>query len=379
VTSWLAELSLTDWWPVRVALVVSVLALVGLAVFRARRWYVRGALAVVALVMVAVNVAAGVNAYYGYYLTLGQAIGLPGRDAASLAQLNRHTVPRDGLVVAIDIPGSRSHFAARPAEIYLPPAWFARPRPRLPVLVLLHGTPGDPTNWIDGGTATHTLDLWAATHAGRTPIVVMPDSNGSLTADTECVDSPVGNAETYLTDDLPTFVHSRFFTLPPGRSWGVAGFSEGGECAVMLALRHPTLFGTFADYSGLVGPRVGNTNAIGDTVAVLFHGSRQDFDDHEPAYLLTHHRYRGSVAGWFAVGGQDSAPLSAARHLAALGPRAGVPTRLVIAPGKNHSFYFWSQAFAASLPWLVARLPPAVQPVGQLARPARHHAHSQVG
>lgn len=356
MTSWLAELSLIDWWPVPVALVVPVVVLIAVAVSWARRWYFRTALGVAALVMVAVNVLAGVNAYYGYYLTLGQAIGLPGGDMTSPAELNRRTAPADGLIVGIDIPGRRSHFVARPAEVYLPPAWFARPKRRLPVLMLLHGTPGSPDNWVYGGTASRTLDAWASAHEGRAPIVVMPDVNGSLLGDTECVDSPIGNAETYLAVDVPAFVRSRFSSLPPGQGWGVVGFSEGGECAIMLALRHPTVFGTFADYSGLAGPRVGNTNAIGDTVAVLFHGSPQDFDDHEPAYLLTHHQYHGSVAGWFAVGGLDRAARAAAGHLAALGPCAGVPTHLVIAPGQGHTFYFWSRAFADSLPWLVARL-----------------------
>lgn len=368
---WLAGLSLTHWWPVRAALVVPVVVLVGLAVCWARRWYLRTALGLLALVLVAVNVLAGVNAYYGYYLTVGQAIGLTGGDTASPAQFNRRTVPADGLVVAIDIPGRRSHFRARPADVYLPPAWFVHPRPRLPVLVLLHGSPGGPEGWLDGGTAPQTLNRWAAAHDGRTPIVVMPDVNGSFLADTECVDSPIGNAETYLTVDVPSFVRDRFATLPPGPHWAVGGYSEGGECSVMLALRHPTVFATFLDLSGVAGPRVGNTNAIGDSVAVLFHGSRQDFDDHEPAYLLTHHRYHGAVTGWFAVGASDGAPVGAARHLAALGPPAGVPARLVIAPSQYHTFYFWSRAFADALPWLVARVQPPVQPVSRLDRHGR--------
>lgn len=379
MAGWLAKLSLIDWWPVRVALIVPVVVLVALAVWWARRWYARTALGVAVLVLVAANVLAGVNAYYGYYLTLGQAVGLPGGDTASVAELNRRTVPADGLVVAIDIPGTRSHFRTRPAEVYVPPAWFAHPRPRLPVLFLLHGTPGSPMSWLYGGRATQTLDAWAATHGGRAPIVVMPDVNGSLLADTECVDSPVGNAETYLTVDVPAFVRSRFATLPPGRSWGVGGFSEGGECAAMLALRHSALFGTFADYSGVVGPRTGSTNALGDTVAVLFHGSRQDFDDHEPAYLLTHHRYGGSVAGWFAAGARDGAPVGAARYLAGLGPHAGVPTRLVIAADQNHTFYFFSAAFANSLPWLVNRLQAHAGQVGRLVEHARQHPHVRTG
>lgn len=371
VANWLAELSLTDWWPVRVVLIVLVVAIVAVMIWWARRWYVRLLLGFLAFVTVAANVLAGVNAYYGYYLTMGQAIGLPGRDAASLAQLDRRTRPPNGMVVGIDIPGGRSRFAVRTAQIYLPPAWFALPRPRLPVLLLLHGTPGTPTDWIDGGMAQQTLDDWAATHDGRTPIVIMPDINGSLTADTECVDSPAGNAETYLTEDLPTFVHSRFFTQPPGPDWAVAGLSEGGSCAAMLALRHPDLFGAFADYSGLLGPRVGNTNAIGDTVSVLFHGSRRDFDEHEPAYLLAHRNYHHRLAGWFEVGAEDTDPAQAERYLAGLATRAGVSTHLDVVLGQTHTFRFWRVAFADSLPWLVNRPPPGRL---SLAAPA-HHPH----
>lgn len=56
--------------------------------------------------------------------------------------------------------------------------------------MLLHGTPGTPQDWIDGGQAAATADAYAAAHGGRAPILVMPDINGSIDADTECVDSP---------------------------------------------------------------------------------------------------------------------------------------------------------------------------------------------
>ncbi len=356
MADWLAELSLTDWWPVRVLLILVVVAIAAAMVWWASRWYTRALLAVLVVVALAANVLAGVNSYYGYYLTLGQAVGLPGRDAASLAQLDRRDPPANGIVVGIDIPASRSRMAVRPAQIYLPPAWFAHPRPRLPVLLLLHGSPGAPTDWMDGGMAQQTLDAWAAAHQGSAPIVVMPDVNGSLTGDTECVDSPRGNAETYLTVDVPRFVHSRFFTLSPGPNWAVAGLSEGGSCALMLALRHPDLFGAFGDYSGLVGPRAGTTNAVGDTVAMLFHGSRRQFDDHEPADLLAHHNYHRGLAGWFEVGAHDTGPLHAERYLAPLAERAGIVTQLVVVPGQSHTFHFWRQALVDSLPWLVDRM-----------------------
>ena len=86
--------------------------------------------------------------------------------------------------------------------MYLPPAWFAHPRPALPVLELLHGTPGSPNDWTRGASIDVLVDRWAARHGGRAPIVIMPDVNGGFLADTECADGVAGNAETYLVVDV---------------------------------------------------------------------------------------------------------------------------------------------------------------------------------
>ncbi|GHE76563.1 hypothetical protein GCM10017786_02060 [Amycolatopsis deserti] len=346
----LAELPLTGWWPVRLLLLVA-FVVAALLAWWVRRLWVRAGLVTVAVALALLNVLAVVNASYGYYLTLGQAIGLPGRDAASLRQLERTGIPGEGQLITITIPGPTSHFAARPAQVYLPPAWFARPRPKLPVVMLLHGTPGAPGDWSDGGGATATLDSWAAAHGGTAPIVVMPDINGAFDADTECV----GPAETYLTRDVPAFVAGRFFTRPPGRHWAVAGLSEGGSCAVTLALRHSDTFSAFADFSGLAGPRSGDGNDVGDTVPALFDGSTTDFDAHEPGWLLAHGRYPGT-GGWFEVGDADDDPLAAARALEPMAARAGIDTHLVVVSGGGHDFFLWRQAFADALPWLVARV-----------------------
>jgi S-formylglutathione hydrolase FrmB len=256
----------------------------------------------------------------------------------------------------MDIPGARSGFVARPAEVYLPPAWFRQPRPALPVVLLLHGTPGAPTDWTEGGQAQLTADAWATQHGGTAPVLVMPDINGSYTGDSECVDSPLGAVETYLTVDVPAAVEQNFGTRPPGAGWVVAGLSEGGTCAVMLALRHPDMFTAFGDFSGLVGPRVGETNAdTADTVSELFGGSQQQFEAHEPASLLAARRYP-ELAGWFQVGADDAEPLAAVQQLAPLTRSAGITTCLVVMPGLAHTFDVWSAAFRDSLPWMAARL-----------------------
>ena len=152
------------------------------------------------------------------------------------------------------IPATISHFHARTAEIYLPPAYFDVPRPRLPVIELLHGTPGSPADWTRGAAADVTADAYAAQHGGVAPILVMPDVNGGWRADSECVDGKRGNAQTYLTVDVRDAVIARFHTRSDARGWAIAGLSEGGYCALQIGLRHPDLYQTIGDFSGEEGP-----------------------------------------------------------------------------------------------------------------------------
>ncbi|MBB5157705.1 alpha/beta hydrolase [Saccharopolyspora phatthalungensis] len=356
IADFCADLSLVNWWPVRALLLAVTLLLLVVLVLRFRERVLRLTLAPLVTVLLAANALTGVNAYFGYYLTISQVLGVAGENQGSLAMINAQTAPpASGVVVAIDIPGLTSGFQARPANVYLPPTWFAKPRPRLPVIVLLHGTPGSPTDWLDGGQAQQTADRWAADHGGVAPIVVMPDVNGTVFGDTECVDSPRGKAETYLTSDVPRFLRSRFLTRDPGRDWAVAGLSEGGSCAIMLALRHPDVFATFADFGGLLGPRDGDTNDPAGTPAALFGGSQQDFDAHEPAWLLSHRRFP-DLHGFFVVGDNDPEPFEAVRQLAELSHRAGIATEVVVIPGGEHTFDVWSTAFANAMPWIAHRL-----------------------
>jgi S-formylglutathione hydrolase FrmB len=328
------------------------------AVFR--RALARIPVVIVAVVLLLASGTQAVNAYYGYYPTLAEALGGPGPDEDSLASADAGaaagTIPATGQVVPVDLPGTASGFAARQALVYLPPAWSARPRPALPVVLMLHGTPGGPTDWTDGGMAQATADAWAAQHAGVAPVLVMPDINGSLTADTECVDSPLGKVETYLTVDVPAAVQQNFGTVAPGPGWAVAGLSEGGTCSIMLALRHPAMFSAFGDFGGLVGPRAGETNEdVADTITQLFGGSQQAFAAHEPSALLQAQRFPG-LGGWFQVGTDDAEPLAAIQQLAPLSRAAGISTCLVAMPGQGHTFDVWRAAFQQSLPWFAGRL-----------------------
>lgn len=361
----IANLPVVPWWPVRavvLALTVAAVAATVVAFRRRTSAAPRGLALGLATGLVLLTAAGAVNAHFAYYPTLGEALGGAGPDESSLAtaDADEGRIPARGQVVPVPIPGTASGFTAREAQVYLPPAWFARPRPQLPVVLLLHGSPGSPTDWTEGGDAAATADAFAAAHHGVAPVLVMPDVNGDPVADTECVNGPLGDVETYLTEDVPAAVVAKFSTRAPAPgNWAIAGLSEGGMCAIMLALRHPELFGTFGDFGGLVGPRVGdgNDDPDGATVTALFGGSQAAYAAHQPATLLADPGPGvAGMGGWFEVGSADPEPLAAAQTLAPLAQRAGIRTCLVVVPGGDHTFDVWSAALRSSLPWMAARL-----------------------
>ena len=126
------------------------------------------------------------NAHYDYLPTLGDLLGAPLPGQVSAAQLEhgsrswsiwpsaRHAAVRAGEVAEVDIPAPISHFHARSGFVWLPPAYFARPRPRLPVLMLLSGVPGTTADWLRGGGALQVANGWASAHEGWAPIMVFP-------------------------------------------------------------------------------------------------------------------------------------------------------------------------------------------------------------
>ena len=261
-----------------------------------------------------------------------------------------------GQLVTRTIPGSSSGFPARLAYVYLPPVLRRSPHSRLPVLMLLHGTPGGPGDWVQKGGLARTMDAFAAAHGGRAPLVVMPDINGGQAADTECVDGLAGNAETYLTRDVPDYLRAHLPVAPPGRRWAVAGLSEGATCSLMLGLRHSHLFSTGGFFSGLARPTVGRTDNPAATIAQLFGGSRSSYEHHDPLWLMRHGAYP-SLAMWLECGTRDRRSGAVLAGVAAAARGAGISTVVRLTPG-GHQWSVWSASLDQIMPWLWRRIGP---------------------
>jgi S-formylglutathione hydrolase FrmB len=335
--------------------------------WRRARWPRRIA-GLVAVVLALVSAGSAVNQTFSYYPTFDRLFGKSANHFLNDAQLNAlrtqvartGQLPDHGATLSVPIPATGSKYTPRPAYVWVPPAWFARNHPQLPVIELLHGTPGSPSDWTKASYADATALAFAEQHHGIAPILVMPDINGSWAADTECVNSTkFGNVATYLAKTVPAFMRKDFNASTAPGSVAVAGLSEGGMCATTLALNNPKVFAAFGNYSGDESPMYGQDSQQ-QTIQILFDGSQASFNAYNPPYLLTHGRFTG-LSGWFEAGAQDTAVLQAARTLQPIAANAGIDTCIATPPGA-HSFVFWQQAFSDSLPWLSWKLKLTPQP-----------------
>jgi S-formylglutathione hydrolase FrmB len=323
-----------------------------------------------AVVLTALMAGVLINMHYDYYPTLtsifgGGAANLvsgPGLDKLKATARRTGKLPANGVTVAVRFPATKSHFDARPGYVYLPPAWFAPSQPKLPVVLMLAGVPGTPEDWTRASFADRTADAYAAAHDGQAPILVFADNNGGLTTDTECVDTDKVKPETYVVQDVPAFVTRQFRTATGAKSWAVAGLSEGGTCAVMLALRSPSVFGTFVDFSGEVSPEVGDHAT---TVKDLFGGSEAAWAAHDPVTILKTGQFPG-MGAWFESGQDDSAAIAAQQTLAPVAVAAGVATCTAVQPG-GHDFDFFGAAWKDALPWTAWRVGAGPVPASTVA------------
>ena len=276
-------------------------------------------------------------------------------------------LPSHGVVFETTIPPVQSDFQTRKAYVYLPPAWFATKKPLLPTIVMLPGEPGSAADWSSGGTADETADAFAAAHNGLAPILVMPDSNGIKTVDSECVNSQFGNAETYLAVDVPAYAINQLHASPAAGAMAIAGLSAGGTCSMILALNHPNVYQTFASYSGFTAPQYEN-DTVQQTIDILFGGSKSKYEAASPITIFeTSPDGFGQLSGWFEAGSDDTETADAARILQPLAAKAGISTCVLIRPG-GHDFELWSQAFADSLPWLSWQIGLTSQPKTEPAK-----------
>ncbi|WP_141399311.1 alpha/beta hydrolase [Curtobacterium sp. 'Ferrero'] len=329
------------------ALAAAALALAVTGLVQGGGW--RRVIAVVLVPAALVVPALGVNVEFAKYPTLGTVVQSDPYPELDLHAAPAATMPAVGEVRTVTIPGRRSHFDARPAVVYLPPAALVRDPQPLPVVLAFAGQPGAPSDMFTAGRMDAVLDAYAAAHHGRAPIVLSVDQLSAPGRNTMCVDSRLGRVDTYVTRDVPDWVTKHLPVTPDRAHWGMVGFSQGATCAVQFLTGHPDDFAAALAVSSELQPIDQSPQHSADQA---FGGSLARWRAAAPRALMAEHApYRGHEL-WLTAGSSDREFSENAERLGAAAARAGIRVSVVSAPRSGHDWNTVQWSLRAELPLL---------------------------
>jgi enterochelin esterase-like enzyme len=153
------------------------------------------------------------------------------------------TDAQGGQLLTGTFPGTK-----RPGYVYLPPHF--NPKTRYPVVFLLHGLPGSPSEYVDGVQAAAFADREIAQGKLSPFIAVIPAAGDDAGYGGEWA----GPWEQALVDQVLPWVDAQLPVRDDRAGRILAGLSAGGFGAVNVALRHPGLFGAVESWSGYFTP-----------------------------------------------------------------------------------------------------------------------------
>jgi enterochelin esterase-like enzyme len=321
---------------------------------------------------------AAVNKYYDYYETWGSmfsditnsstvaypkfaAAGLTtGSDIAKVLQEESSQGKLAGYTISLTVTGPKSHIT-RDVLVYLPPQYFMPQYKhyRFPAIELLHGSPGEPIDWID------VLDVEDAylglldSGAAKPAILVMPDTDGGEKYSLQCLNNPAGIQDmTFVAREVPEAVYHLVLRVqPPGRAWGVAGYSEGGYCAANIALNNPGFFGYSGVISGYFSPLTSqvpeNNKPGGKPIRVNVFADYPALKlKNTPTWLILHEPGGDELPQfWIAAGVDDKGDVEAAEQFRQLVSLRQVDVPLDLVPG-GHTGKAWRAALSPMLSWM---------------------------
>jgi len=130
----------------------------------------------------------------------------------------------------------------RDVLVYLPPSYAKNRNQRYPVVYFLHGYGIGAEAYVNLLWASDGADKDVAAGTSKEMIIVFPDShtvyNGSMYSNSPTT----GNWETYITEDLISYIDSHYRTIATRESRGLAGHSMGGYGTLRIAMKYPEVY-----------------------------------------------------------------------------------------------------------------------------------------
>lgn len=225
---------------------------------------------------------------------------------------------------------------------------------RYPVVYLLHGSPGNPYNFLKFGSWPDRMEAAARSGQSQQAILVMPDGNyvGQKQGDSEWANSAdrKDRFEDWVVREIVPYIDSHYRTRAEASARILAGVSEGGFGSVNLALRNPRVFGGAIGLSGYYDMRGFGWGHI------IMNDSDADMSLNSPLFYIPDRAQSNRIpAEWrnlkiFVGAGGDEHPYTReTREVADALKAAGVSrVEVAIAEGK-HDWNLWTQLFLQGL------------------------------
>lgn len=310
------------------------------------RWW-RKLVAMLAIPIFALTAVFGINAAYGLNPTLGSILDAstlgtidpeaPDPDEADpldplyLTWLAPAGMPAKGSIGTVEggIPNTNSGFPARAAQIYLPPAALVEDAPRLPLVIMMMGQPGDPDVSFIGAV----LDEYAAQHNGLAPIALVIDQLGDPADDPLCLNTERGDVETYVMGDVVPWALQELNVLRGRQFWTVAGYSNGGECAAYFGSKY---FETFGNLLAVSPDEFPGAEQADEVLSTIFGGDQAAYDAVKPANMMAARAPYPDTTAIFTVGANDADYRPGTQRLADAAALAGMRTTVFVVPDADH-------------------------------------------
>ena len=247
-----------------VVVILSYLILFGLLIFRwdsVRRAWLRVITVLGLNLLLLASVGMALNNSFGFYNSWRELLGISTQskvvvNASQIDLTNAKYTLNGSAMVQETFTGNTSKITAN-VYLLIPKtivtAIKTNSTEKFPVAVFLAGSPGVPTAWLNGLKLDDQIQQAKKLNPLKDFISVLPDYNIKPHQDTACMNIPGGvQVEDWLTSDVYGYVVKN---LPAERSsWLVTGYSTGGWCAAMLAIKHPEIFRGAAPIAGYYQP-----------------------------------------------------------------------------------------------------------------------------
>lgn len=221
---------------------------------------------------------------------------------------------------------------------------FNTPLSEYKIVYLLHGLSEDGSSWIRKSNAErYALE--------RNLVLVMPSADRSMYSD-----NVLGqNYFTYITKELPQYLHLVLGLSMEKEKNYIMGFSMGGYGAARAALTYPEQYQAWGSLSGVLDLApllmMADDNMKREFPFLIQYAGEIEQTPMNPVNLLDHKKH-SELCGYIACGLDDDL-LICTQRFQMVSEQAGIKNRFVYQEKARHDWNFWEMQLPLFLDFVV--------------------------